>query len=77
MGYNERRYKHVYSRFYCLLEGKSQYDITIRFCESPIPEIPFEIISTDHLSPTPTTAGNQYVFVHISHAIRYVLARPT
>lgn len=46
-------------------------------CERPMPEIPFEIISTDHLSLTSTIADNQYVLVYICHATRYVLARPT
>lgn len=51
-------------------KGKSQRTL-------PIPEIPFEIISTDHLSLTPTTAGSQYILVHICHTMHYVLARPT
>lgn len=46
-------------------------------CERLISEVPFEVVSTDHLHLPQTTAGNQYILVHIYHATRYVIAKPT
>ncbi|CAI6354043.1 unnamed protein product [Macrosiphum euphorbiae] len=45
--------------------------------ERPIPEVPFEVISADHLSLPTTKAGNCYILAHICHATRFLLARPT
>lgn len=42
-----------------------------------LPNTPFEIISADHLSLPITKAGNCYILVHICHATRYLIARPT
>lgn len=43
-----------------------------------IPETPMQIISADHIVALPITdAGNTYIFVHIDHATRYVMAKPT
>lgn len=43
--------------------------------ERPIPEVPFEVISADHLSLPTTKAGNCCILAHIGHATRFVLAR--
>lgn len=45
--------------------------------QRPIPEVPFEVISADHLSLPTTKAGNCYILAHICHATRFLLARPT
>lgn len=43
-----------------------------------IPETPMEIISADHIVALPQTkSGNTYILVHIDHATRYIMAKPT
>lgn len=44
----------------------------------PIPEMPMQVISSDHIVALPqTNTGNTYILVHIDHATRYVMAKPT
>lgn len=46
--------------------------------DRPIPQTPFEVISSDHIVALPeTAAGSTALLVHIDHATRYVLARAT
>jgi len=45
--------------------------------ERSFPQVPFQVVSSDHLSLPPTKSGNCYILAHICHATRFLVARPT
>lgn len=45
--------------------------------ERTLPQVPFQVVSADHLSLPPTKSGNCYILAHICHATRFLVARPT
>lgn len=65
----------------CLVRAKTNRRTTLAYGlmgNRPIPETPWQIVSADHVVALPKTkAGNLHILVHIDHATRYLLAKPT